>query len=410
MGEVYRAEQLRLQRAVAVKRIADHLHGDADALARFEREARAVAAIRHAHVLDVYDLLMDVPDEQGRTHHLLIMELVEGGLTATRFAESRPPWPQACEILRQIAEGLAAAHACGVVHRDIKPDNVLIDSSGHARLADFGLARNLASTAMTQAGSLMGTPAYMSPESFEGASAKPAADVYALAATAHHILAGDPPYTRTTALALMHAHCQEPIPDLGALRPELPKNLVRLVAAGLAKKPTQRPSAAEMAAGFADLLAEADEAADLGITRVTQHGGISRLPRRRRRRPAWLLVGGGLLAGAAGVGPAMLLWPDGATPAVVAGPASPSATAGATIAVATGSSQPLPADRSATQAALDRAYAQAAERLSAGDRAGALQILREARRLAETLGNNSIQSHEQLMKRTETVLAPPGPR
>ena len=177
MGEVYEAEQVALRRRVAVKRISEHLIEHPDALKRFEREAQTIALVHGEHVVGVHEFGR-YADPSGQLHMLLVLELVEGGLSLRRVLDAGPiAWPEATSAIRQAAEGLAQAQEVGVVHRDIKPDNLLLTRRGVVKLTDFGLAKSLDSTGLSLGGTLLGTPAYLAPEVCAGAVADARAEL-----------------------------------------------------------------------------------------------------------------------------------------------------------------------------------------------------------------------------------------
>ena len=256
MGEVYRALQLSLKRPVAVKRIAPHLLDDPAAVARFEREAQCLARQQSPHVVAVYDFGRHT-DDSGEAHWLLVMELVDGMSLGRLLAErgGTLDWRSASSLAWQAAEGLAAAGEFGVVHRDIKPDNLLVTRRGIAKLTDFGLAKAADSTGMTLEGTVLGTPLYMPPEACRGALVDQRGDLYSLGCTWFHCLAGRPPFLATSAVALLRAHLDEPAPDLRALAPHVPAAIAALVARLLAKDPSQRPASARALVGEIDALA-----------------------------------------------------------------------------------------------------------------------------------------------------------
>jgi len=268
MGEVYRATQVGLKRPVAVKRIADHLVAEPGAIARFAREAQCLARVRSPHVIGVHDFVQ-VRDDTGSEHCLLVMELVEGGCPLSRLVGAPLDWRLATSVVMQVADGLAAAGAAGLVHRDVKPDNIMLDRTGTARLVDFGLARAVDSTALTIAGGLMGTPAFMAPEACRGEPADQRSDLYALGCTWFLLLAGRTPFTGDNLMAMLRQHVDVPPPDLAVLMPGLPAVVCTQVARCLAKDPAQRP---------ADARALVDALHGLGIP-PTAPGLLAALPR-----------------------------------------------------------------------------------------------------------------------------------
>src|SRR5947209_11749461 len=204
MGEVYRACDTRLGREVAVKVLPEPFASDPDRLARFEREARAVAALSHPNILAIHDY-----GAQGAITYA-VMELLEGQTLRGRLAKGPLPCREAMEVAGAVAEGLAAAHAKGIIHRDIKPENLFLTSDGRVKILDFGLARVEATAApeaetgpyvpaLTEPGVVMGTIGYMSPEQVRGLVVDARSDVFAVGCVLYEMLAGQRPFQRRTA-------------------------------------------------------------------------------------------------------------------------------------------------------------------------------------------------------------------
>jgi serine/threonine protein kinase len=247
MGEVYLGQQVSLKRPVAVKRIAEHLLGNEEAIGRFAREAQCVARIQSPHVVAVHDF-MRVQDEQGGEHALLVMELVDGGASLRALLANRGQafdWRTASALILHAAEGLAAAAEHGVVHRDIKPDNLMVTRKGVAKLADFGLAKSVDSSAMTLEGTVMGTPLYLPPEACRGHPVDARGDLYSLGCTWFHLLTGRPPFQAASTVALLRMHLDEAPPDLRSLASGVPEAIAALVHRLLAKDPAERPASAQ---------------------------------------------------------------------------------------------------------------------------------------------------------------------
>ena len=235
MGVVYLAEQQELGRKVALKLLPDELAHDADFRARFERESRLAAAIDHPNVIPLY--------EAGEVDGVLFlaMRYVDGTDLASRLHEGPLPNATAIELLAQVAGALDAAHAKGLVHRDVKPGNVLLDRTGsderpHAYLTDFGLTKQAGSeTGLTRAGAFLGTPAYMAPEQVDGTEVDGRADQYALGAMAFECLTGRVPFVRDKEVAVALAHLKDPVPSAVALQPALPTPVDVVLAKVMAK-------------------------------------------------------------------------------------------------------------------------------------------------------------------------------
>ena len=252
MGVVYRAEQLDLQRPVALKLIATPLARDEDFRERFVRESRAAAAIDHPNVIPVYS----AGEDDGRLY--LAMRLVEGEDLRSLVQREGPLDPAtAASVIAQVANALDAAHARGLVHRDIKPANVLLDH-GHAYLTDFGLTKRLTGeTTMTGSGRWVGTLGYIAPEQIRGEGVDARADVYALGCLLFYVLTAVAPYRRDSDEATLYAHLNDPAPDATALMPGVPPALSAVVERALAKDSDDRfPSAGDL--GRAALAAVGD--------------------------------------------------------------------------------------------------------------------------------------------------------
>jgi serine/threonine-protein kinase len=246
MARVYRAHHLRLQRACALKVLSpEAVATDPHYLERFREEGRAAAALVHPNIITVHA----IGDEDG--YHFLEMELVVGGtLRALLRREGTLPFTRATEIAASLADGLAAAHAVGITHRDVKPENVMLTRYGTAKLADFGLAKRFE---IEGGAALSGTPAFLAPELFKGGTAGEKSDVYALGATYHQMLTGDVPFMARTLSDLVERVTKEPVPVID----DLAAPLQQCHAALLAKDPGERPSAAEAARSLMQALAHA---------------------------------------------------------------------------------------------------------------------------------------------------------
>src|SRR3954449_6377727 len=231
MSEVWMADDLELGRRVALKLLAP----DADP-ARFEREAQAVAALSHPNICRLYDYGV------ATDRRFMVLEYLPGGTLEDRLVPGEPyPDDETARIAGELADGLAHAHGRGLVHRDLKPANVLFDDEGRTKIADFGIARLHGSRTLTEAGTLLGTAAYISPEQAQGLPATAARDVYSFGVILYRLLAGRLPFEAGTPLELarMHIH-EQPVP-LDEVRPGAPPALAALTAAALAKNPEARP-------------------------------------------------------------------------------------------------------------------------------------------------------------------------
>jgi serine/threonine protein kinase len=313
MGIVYEATQLSLQRPIALKLLGPWVSDDPALAERFRREALLQAKIDHPNVVTVY--------EAGSSEFglFIAMRLIRGRtLKAAIQAGELSPGP-AVRILLPIADALDAAHAAGLVHRDVKPQNILLGPRDHPWLADFGIVTARDDTgAMTQTGRVLGTPDYIAPEQVMGERATPASDCYALAAVLFECLTSVTPFRAATPAAVMYARLRGPPPRPSAERPDLPPAVDDVLARGLARDPDQRPASAR------ELVRDAEQAL------LPTHPAPAQLPiarpnvaaHRRSRRVAWLLAVGVV----AGVATGMLVFGDGGSGGADS-PGSPSSPA-----------------------------------------------------------------------------------
>ncbi len=245
MGEVYRARDLRLDRDVAVKILPEHLAQDVEALRRFEREAKAVAALSHPNILSIFDF----GTEAGVSY--AVMELLKGETLRARLQRGAMDWREMVEIGSAIAEGLAAAHAKNIIHRDLKPENIFLTNSGQVKILDFGIARVkrtispdaetlTTSIETTKHGVVMGTLGYMSPEQVKGEAAEAPSDIFSLGCVLYEMLSGQRPFVRATTAEMIAAILEaEPAPLTGT-KTKLPAEIGRIVNHCLQKKPDER--------------------------------------------------------------------------------------------------------------------------------------------------------------------------
>jgi hypothetical protein len=244
MAHVFLGRDEVLDRPVAVK-LLDPIHGGTDIGDRFEREGRTSARLAHPNIVQVYDA--GEAEFDGKETSYIVMEYIPGGDLKVLIDErGRLPGAELARLGDEICAGLAHAHERGVIHRDIKPHNILLDENGHAKVTDFGIARALDATQATRTGAYLGTALYSSPEQLRGQKATPKSDVYSLGATLYQAATGEPPFSGVTPLEIASQHVSRaPTPprERGA---DVSKNLEALILACLAKNPDERPTAEEM--------------------------------------------------------------------------------------------------------------------------------------------------------------------
>ncbi len=261
MGEVWLAEDTRLKRKVAIKLLPAELTADADRVRRFEQEAQAASALSHPNIITVHDI---GECEAGR---FIVMELV-AGRTLREVIAADNSLETVLTLGQQMAKALAAAHAAGITHRDIKPDNIMVRDDGYLKVLDFGLARLLPATAsgseaatlaqQTTPGTVMGTVAYMSPEQARGESVSHPSDIFALGIVLYELAAGRHPFKAETLVGYLHAITLQTPPPLTQLKPELPAALDALILQMLSKDASQRPTASEVAQTLQDIARRGD--------------------------------------------------------------------------------------------------------------------------------------------------------
>ncbi|MEA2375763.1 MAG: eukaryotic-like serine/threonine-protein kinase [Thermoleophilaceae bacterium] len=290
MSTVFKAQDTVLERAVAVKLLAEHLAEDEAFVARFRREALAAARLQHPNIVQVFDSGED--QESGR--HYIVMEYVDGPSCADLIRQHRMfDTDDTVRIVRDACQGLDYAHRAGVIHRDVKPGNLLVSNdSGTTKLADFGIAKAAEQTRITQVGAVLGTAAYLSPEQASGEEAGAASDIYSLGVCAYQFLAGRLPheYGSLTELALKQQ--QDAVPPLTEFRPDVPPALDRAIRVCLERDPRNRyATALEMAtaleAGFhGETTAATQRLGEDATIMLDQTAATRALPVERPRAPA----------------------------------------------------------------------------------------------------------------------------
>ena len=278
MSTVYRAFDMTLERRVAVKLMHREIASDSDQLERFRREARSVAQLSHPHIVGV----IDAGEEDGRPY--IVLEYVEGETLKERIRRmGRLPIDEAIAYAIEIARALGAAHAGAIVHRDIKPQNVLVDEEGSAKVTDFGIARSLEEDGLTADGRVLGTTDYVSPEQALGHDVDGQSDIYSLGVVLYEMLSGDVPFHGENQVAVAMKHVREDIPDVQVVRPEVSARLAAVLDRMTEKDLAQRhPDAASVELDLEDALAA--EASRTGTATGEATAVLRTLPAQTRRR------------------------------------------------------------------------------------------------------------------------------
>ncbi|HEV7804582.1 MAG TPA: protein kinase [Solirubrobacteraceae bacterium] len=292
MSTVYRAFDTVLERQVAIKLMHREIAGDSDQLERFRREARAVAQLNHAHVVGVIDAgEQDGEHEDGFSTPYIVFEYVEGETLKDRIRRNgRLPVSEAIAYAIEIARALGCAHDSRIVHRDVKPQNVLVDEEGAAKVTDFGIARSLAQEGLTADGRVLGTTDYVSPEQALGHVVSGQSDLYSLGVVLFEMLTGDVPFKGDNQVAVAMKHVREELPDVQIRRPEVSAALAAVLDRATAKELDRRyPDAAAMIADLEDVLAIETSRSGLvtgeatAVLRSLPESTRKRLPLRTRR-------------------------------------------------------------------------------------------------------------------------------
>jgi eukaryotic-like serine/threonine-protein kinase len=298
MSSVFKARDTLLERNVALKILHEHFGSDEEYAERFRREARAVAQLSHPSIVTV----IDRGEADGR--HFIVFEYVEGRSLKELVEETGPlPVRRALEIALEVAGALAFAHRAGIVHRDVKPQNVLLNGDGKAKVTDFGIARSLdVEHGMTKTGTVLGTSNYIAPEQASGDIVSPQTDVYSLGVVLFELLTGKLPFEGENFVQIAMKHINESPPNVATLRPEVPPRVAAAVERALAKKPGDRFESMET---FADELAAclaglAEAPAGDDATMIVPRASAPRAPRAARsRRPLVALAAALIAAGGA---------------------------------------------------------------------------------------------------------------
>jgi serine/threonine protein kinase len=313
MAAVYKAYQPAMERFVAIKVLPRHMSTSEEFVARFKREARMVAQLQHPHILPVFDY------GESEGYPYIVMPFIVSGTLAGILRNQRLSLPEVRRITTQIGDALSYAHARGMIHRDIKPSNILIDERGNCLLTDFGLARMTETDEkLTTSGSVMGTPAYMSPEQGTGSSLDHRSDIYSLGIVLYEMLTGRVPYTAETPIAVVYKHVQAPLPSARSFNPSLSEGLELVLLKSLAKNPEDRYRTADTFVQAVQYAISQDPAAEMTLSEKVMPvlsgtaeqsdsneeakaaekqpiNGSQAEPEKPRRIPVWAWAGAGVI-------------------------------------------------------------------------------------------------------------------
>jgi len=284
MSSVYKARDALLERHVALKILHEQYSADDDFVERFKREARSVAQLQHPNIVTV----IDRGEEDGRQY--IVFEYIDGeNLKEHVVRKGRLDVREALEIALEVARGLAFAHEQGLIHRDVKPQNILLNGDGRAKVTDFGIARTVDVDGMTQTGTVLGTSNYIAPEQASGRRVDAHSDIYALGAVLYELLAGEVPFPGESFVVVAMKHMHEPAPSLLDVRGDISLRVAAAVDRALEKDPDHRfPTMDAFAAELQACLAELDRGEDGDATMIVP--SRTRAPKRRRKVSRWPLV------------------------------------------------------------------------------------------------------------------------
>jgi tRNA A-37 threonylcarbamoyl transferase component Bud32 len=317
MSSVYRAHDQLLERDVALKILHSTYREDEEAVERFRREAQAVARLSHPNVVTV----IDRGEEDG--HQFIVFEYVDGATLKDHLAKRGPlPPEEALAIAIEVGEALAYAHGHGIVHRDVKPQNVILNGSGSAKVTDFGIARSVdVEKDLTETGMVIGTGDYIAPEQASGQPVVPASDVYGLGCVLFELLTGSPPFSGSGFVDIAMQHIHAPPPSVLERRPDLPPRIAAAVERALAKDPDDRfPSMDAFVAELRACLAEPEPATDETTTVLSRVAPARTRPRRRIGPMVPIAAGLTIVAGVAAL---LVLVGGGAGPRITGASAKP---------------------------------------------------------------------------------------
>jgi len=292
MATVYAAHDPAFERPVAIKLLPREFLHDPQFLSRFQREAKAIAALEHPAILPVYDF----GDEDGQPY--LVMRLMSGGTLKERIEQGPLALEDTLFIVEQIGAALTAAHAKGVIHRDLKPGNILFDGDGNPAIADFGIVKLTEHTSQLTGSGMIGTPAYMAPEMAREGGVTTLIDIYAMGVTLYQMLTGRLPFNADTPMGVMAAHVTQPVPDVRQARPDLPGDIQTVIERAMAKEPAERyPSMDEMiddlrAVAAGDFNPATHATPMMKPAPAARTGSTGKMSKPAAKRSGWLLIGG----------------------------------------------------------------------------------------------------------------------